>query len=197
MTQISTLGMFLFVWVCGAIITGLLALLTRGRKTYIGGAVRSADPNKPPSPSSAASWMDRPPRCLPSHNAHNPCQWIRDGNIGRWHAPVRSDWRMGANDGLGRYLPPAQRHHTKCIGAVLCPVVPWPVLPAAAFLVPFLALSLQRLDAFSAGCRVERAVRDRRPSRVDAFLHVAKRLENWKLAGGGPACRNTSGDPPR
>ena len=28
-------GMFLFVWGCGAVITGLLALLTRGRKTYI------------------------------------------------------------------------------------------------------------------------------------------------------------------
>ena len=28
-------GMFLFFWGCGAVITGLLALLTRGRKTYI------------------------------------------------------------------------------------------------------------------------------------------------------------------
>jgi hypothetical protein len=89
--------MFLFFWGCGAVITGLLALLTRGRKTYIEERLDSPVLTIP-HPLSAASCA-RPtasvfprPRCGLSLSAG------QHGNVGLLHGMmgIFNAWCDGA-----------------------------------------------------------------------------------------------------
>ena len=70
-----------------------------------------------------------------------------------------------------------QRHRAiaQRIRPMGCPVVPRLVLPAPAFLVPFLAIGPQRLETVAAAMFVKLEMAKVRPHRVDAVVDLMPR----------------------